>query len=164
MSGNTSSTGSEADFEKKGPQAPVQVLDVPAHELAHKKYSLKALWHWLGDRDIHVWIMSLGEWLEALWVFSRTSGNTSLQNSAKRQKTASLLTARFHATLHVVSHPGCTDDPLPRYGRLHSHCALQRLLCDVDVGDLLPLVVGTRVLPHLGSHLVWNMDRVHVRE
>lgn len=63
MSGNTSSTGSEADFEKKAAQAPTQVLDVPARELSHKKYSLKALWHWLGDRDVHIWIMSLGEWL-----------------------------------------------------------------------------------------------------
>lgn len=62
MSGQTSSTGSVADFEKKGIQTPpAQVLEVPAVAPKHSKYSFKALWHWLGDRDVHVWIMSLGE-------------------------------------------------------------------------------------------------------
>lgn len=86
MSGNTSSTGSEADFEKTGHQAPTQDLDVPARELSHKKYSLKALWHWLGDRDVHIWIMSLGEWL-APWL--SVEWQRLLQNSAKRLKTSS---------------------------------------------------------------------------
>lgn len=64
MSGLTTSVnGSEPDYEKKGAQTPPepQVLAVPTPAPKHSKYSIKAFWHWLGDRDIHVWIMSLGE-------------------------------------------------------------------------------------------------------
>lgn len=66
MSGPTSSAGSEPDYEKKGVQTPpeAQVLEVSTPALKHSKYSLRALGHWLGDRDVHVWIMSLGEWFD----------------------------------------------------------------------------------------------------
>lgn len=61
MSRNASSAGSETDWEKKGavPVEP-QAVEVPAKK--HSKYSFKSFVHWLGDRDMHVWVMSLGEW------------------------------------------------------------------------------------------------------